>query len=95
MACDLAMSVVGVVWDGAEAVWRRWKALFDGYQSVRKLTEEERASLPFLHRFATLSSAEWRCWKHNLSEPDETLSGRYGEMVDRLNVEIDFSEVLG
>ena len=95
MAFDLAMSCVGFGWDGAEPVWSRWKALFDGYQSVRKLTEEELASLPFLHRFATLSIATWRFWKHNLSEPDETLSGRYLEMVDRLNVEIDFSEVLG
>ncbi len=95
MACDLAMSCVGFGWDGAEPVWGRWKALFDGYQSVRRLTEEEIASLPFLHRFATLSIAAWRFWKHNLSEPDESLSGRYVEMVDRLNVEIDFSEVLG
>lgn len=95
MAFDLAMSCVGFGWDGSEPVWSRWKALFDGYQSVRKLTEGELASLPFLHRFATLSIAAWRFWKHNLSEPDETLSGRYLEMVDRLNVEIDFSEVLG
>jgi homoserine kinase type II len=95
MAFDLAMSCVGFGWDGTEPVWGRWRALFDGYQSVRRLTEEEIASLPFLHRFATLSIATWRFWKHNLSEPDETLSGRYVEMVDRLNVEIDFSEVLG
>ena len=95
MAFDLAMACVGFGWDGTVPVWGRWKALFDGYQSVRKLTHEEVFSLPFLHHFATLSIAAWRFWKHNLSEPDEFLSDRYVEMVDRLSVEIDFSEVIG
>ena len=95
MAFDLAMACVGFGWDGTVPVWGRWKALFDGYQSVRKLTQEEVRALPFLHHFATLSIAAWRFWKHNLSEPDEFLSDRYVEMVDRLSVEIDFSEVIG
>ena len=95
MAFDLAMACVGFGWDGTVPVWGRWKALFDGYQSVRKLTQEEVRALPFLHHFATLSIAAWRFWKHNLSEPDELLSNRYLEMVDRLSVEIDFSEVIG
>ena len=95
MAFDLAMACVGFGWDGTVPVWGRWKALFDGYQSVRKLTQEEVRALPFLHHFATLSIAAWRFWKHNLSEPDEFLSDRYVEMVDRLSVEIDFSGVIG
>jgi len=95
MAFDLAMSCVGFGWDGAEPVWGRWRSLFDGYQSIRRLTEDELSCFPFLHRFATLSIGAWRFWKHNLREPDELLSKRYVEMVDRLNVEIDFSEVLG
>jgi homoserine kinase type II len=95
MAFDLAMACVGFGWDGTVPVWERWKALFDGYQSVRKLTQDEVNSLPFLHHFATLSIAAWRFWKHNLSEPDEFLSDRYVEMVDRLSVEIDFSGVIG
>ena len=94
-AFDLAMACVGFGWDGTVPVWGRWKALFDGYQSVRKLTQGEVSALPFLHHFATLSIAAWRFWKHNLSEPDELLSNRYLEMVDRLSVEIDFSEVIG
>ncbi len=95
MAFDLAMACVGFGWDGTVPAWERWKALFDGYQSVRKLTQEEVRALPFLHHFATLSIAAWRFWKHNLSEPDELLSDRYVEMVDRLSVEIDFSGVIG
>ena len=95
MAFDLAMACVGFGWDGAVPAWGRWKALFDGYQNVRELTPEEVDSLPFLHRFATLSIAAWRFWKHNLSEPDEFLSDRYVEMVDRLSVEVDFSGVIG
>ncbi len=95
MAFDLAMACVGFGWDGTVPAWERWKALFDGYQSVRRLTQDEVDSLPFLHRFATLSIAAWRFWKHKLSEPDEFLSDRYVEMVDRLSVEIDFSGVIG
>jgi len=95
MAFDLAMSCVGFGWDGNVPVWGRWKALLDGYQNVRRLTQDEVDSLPFLHRFATLSIAAWRFWKHNLSEPDESLSDRYVEMVDRLSLDIDFSEVIG
>jgi len=95
MAFDLAMACVGFGWDGTVPAWERWKALFDGYQSIRRLTQDEVDSLPFLHYFATMSIAAWRFWKHNLSEPDELLSDRYVEMVDRLSVEIDFSEVIG
>ena len=95
MAFDLAMACVGFGWDGTVPAWERWKDLFDGYQSIRRLTQEEVDSLPFLHRFATLSIAAWRFWKHSLSAPDELLSSRYLEMVDRLSVEIDFSEVVG
>jgi len=95
MAFDLAMACVGFGWDGNVPAWDRWKALFDGYQSVRRLTQDEIDSFPFLHHFATLSIAAWRFWKHNLSEPDEILSERYVEMVDRLDVEIYFPEVIG
>jgi len=95
MAFDLAMSCVGFGWDGTVPVMERWAALLDGYQSVRKLTRDEMDSMPFLHRFATLCIASWRFWKHNLRESDESLSHRYVEMVDRLSVEIDFSEVFG
>ena len=95
MAFDLAMACVGFGWDGTVPAWERWRALFDGYQNVRRLTRDEIDSLPFLHHFATLSIAAWRFWKHNLSEPDELLSDRYVEMVDRLSMEIDFTEVIG
>ena len=95
MAFDLAMACVGFGWNGTVPVMERWTALFDGYQSIRRLTQDEVDSLPFLHYFATMSIAAWRFWKHNLSEPDEFLSNRYVEMVDRLSVEVDFSEVIG
>jgi hypothetical protein len=48
--------------------------------------------MPEMHRYATLAIACWRFWKHNLKEPDESLSRRYLEMIDRLEVEFDFSE---
>jgi len=90
LAFDLAMSFVGFGWQGGSPVESRWEALVEGYQSVRRLSEEEIGKLPDLHRYATLAIACWRYWKHNLSEPDANLAKRYVEMVDRLDVDFYF-----
>ena len=89
-AFDLVMAFVGFGWDGRWPVQERWDALVSGYESVRSLTDSERVALTTLHRYATLSIAAWRYWKHVMSEPDEALEGRYLEMVDRLEIELDF-----
>jgi homoserine kinase type II len=91
-AFDLVMAFVGFGWDGGQPVGKRWNALLSGYESVRSLTKLERVALPTLYRYATLSIAAWRYWKHVMSEPDEVFEGRYLEMVDRLGVEFDFME---
>ena len=89
-AFDLVMAFVGFGWDAGRPVEERWGALVSGYESVRSLTEPERAALAALHRYATLSIAAWRYWKHVMTEPDTDLSGRYLEMVHRLDVEFGF-----
>ena len=89
-AFDLVMAFVGFGWAGGRPVQERWDALVSGYESVRSLTEPERAALAALHRYATLSIAAWRYWKHVMIEPSMDLSGRYLEMVDRLGVEFGF-----
>ena len=91
---DLAMAFVGFGWQGGAPVPERWQALLAGYESVRSLTAPERAALRAMHRYATLSIAAWRYWKHVMSEPDEKLAGRYLEMLDRLEVQFDFSEAV-
>ena len=89
-AFDLVMAFVGFGWQNGAPIRERWDALLTGYQSVRPLTDSERGALPALHRYATLSIAAWRYWKHVMSEPDEVLGERYLEMVDRLRVEFEF-----
>ena len=89
---DLVMAFVGFGWQGGAPVPERWQALLTGYESVRALTDSERAALPAMHRYATLSIAAWRYWKHVMSEPNEKLADRYLEMLDRLDVTFDFSE---
>ena len=86
------MAFVGFGWEDGKPVEKRWGSLVDGYLSISKFSLEEISSLPILHRFATLSIACWRYWKHNLTAPDASLSGRYVEMLERLCVEFDFSE---
>ena len=92
-AFDLVMAFVGFGWDAGKPVGERWDALVSGYESVRNLTDSERAALAVLHRYATLSIAAWRYWKHNMAEPGTELSVRYLEMVDRLGVEFGFQVV--
>ena len=89
-AFDLVMAFVGFGWDEGWPVQDRWDALVSGYESVRSLTDSERVALTTLHRYATLSIAAWRYWKHVMSEPDEAFEDRYLEMVDRLEIELDF-----
>jgi len=94
LSFDLVMAFVGFGWEGDMPIPSRWNSLIRGYQSVRSLSEEEISAIPLMHRYATLAIACWRFWKHNISAPDEELSGRYLEMVDRLTIEFDFSEGL-
>ena len=89
-AFDLMMAFVGFGWDGKEVFHERWNALLEGYESIRPLTQNERSALPALHRYATLSIAAWRYWKHVMTQPDEALKMRYLEMAHRLDQQIDF-----
>ena len=89
-AFDLAMAFVGFGWKDGAPVLERWNTLLEGYESIRPLSQQEKDSLPALHKYATLSIAAWRYWKHVMSEPDETLSGRYFEMFGRLEQEVIF-----
>ena len=89
-AFDLMMAFVGFGWNDEEPMHERWNALSEGYESVRPLSQEEKLALPALHRYATLSIAAWRYWKHVMTQPDDELKGRYLEMVNRLEIEINF-----
>ena len=89
-AFDLMMAFVGFGWNEDEALTDRWNTLLEGYESIRPLTQDERSALPALHRYATLSIAAWRYWKHVMTQPDEALKMRYLEMANRLDQQIDF-----
>ena len=89
-AFDLMMAFVGFGWNDGGPIGERWNALLEGYESIRPLSQEEKLALPALHRYATLSIAAWRYWKHVMTQPDDELKGRYLEMVNRLEIEINF-----
>ena len=61
---------------------------------MNRLSDVERAAMPAMHRYATLSIGAWRYWKHVMREPDVEFADRYLEMVDRLEVQFDFSEAV-
>ena len=90
LAFDLVMTFVGCGWENGEPVVERWRALLEGYQSVRLLSHEEMDSLSDLHRLATLSIAAWRYWQFVINLPDTKHTNRYLEMTDRLNKPLPF-----
>ena len=90
LAFDLVMTFVGCGWENGEPVVERWVALLEGYQSVRMLSHEERDSLSDLHHLATLSIAAWRYWQFVINLPNTEHTGRYLEMIDRLNKSLPF-----
>ena len=91
---DLAMAFVGFGWLEGVPMQNRWEALLAGYESVNRLSDVERAAMPAMHRYATLSIGAWRYWKHVMREPDVEFADRYLEMVDRLEIQFDFSEAV-
>ena len=89
-AFDLMMAFVGFGWNEDGPLTDRWNALLEGYESIRQLTQDEMSALPALHRYATLSIAAWRYWKHVMTQPEEALKSRYLEMTERLEIEFNF-----
>ena len=90
MALDLVMSFVGFGWKDGNPITERWQALLSGYESVRPLSDAERAALPDLHRYATLSIAAWRYWQFVMNIPGTEHADRYLEMTARLDKPLPF-----
>ena len=90
LAFDLVMTFVGFGWENGEPIGERWSAILDGYQSIRKLSEEEISALPDLHKLATLSIAAWRYWQFNINMPGTEHENRYLEMTSRLEKVLPF-----
>ncbi len=90
LAMDLVTTYVGFGWKDGSPVPELWDALLAGYESIRPLTEVERASLPELHRFAVLAVAAWRYWQFVIHVPGTKHTNRYVEMVERLDKTLPF-----
>jgi homoserine kinase type II len=90
LAFDLVMTFVGFGWENGEPISERWNAILDGYQSIRKLSEEEISALPDLHKLATLSIAAWRYWQFKINMPGTEHENRYLEMTSRLDKVLPF-----
>ena len=90
LAMDLVTTYVGFGWKDGLPVPELWDALLAGYESVRRLTDAERAALPDLHRFAVLAVAAWRYWQFVIHVPGTEHTDRYVEMAERLDKPLPF-----
>ncbi len=90
LATDLVVAFIGCCWDGDEPVEELWQALLEGYESVRELTQAERAALPELYRYAVLSVALWRYRKFRIEITGSEHADRYKLMTKRLAIPLPF-----
>ena len=90
LSFDLVMTFVGFGWEDGEPVAERWESILDGYQSIRRLSDDELGALAGLHRLATLSIAAWRYWQFVINMPGTEHTDRYLEMVGRLDKQLPF-----
>ena len=90
LAIDLVVAFIGCCWIDEKPVEELWFSLLSGYESVRPLSPEERAALPELYRYASLSVAAWRYRKFILDEDDSEHAGRYLLMMKGLEESVEF-----
>ena len=90
LASDLVVAFIGCGWEDGVPVEERWTALLEGYESVRQLSENERAALPELYYYATLSVAAWRYRKFRMEVTGTEHSDRYKLMTERLDIPLPF-----
>jgi homoserine kinase type II len=90
LAIDLVVAFIGCCWIDEKPVEELWFSLLSGYESVRPLSPEERAALPELYRYASLSVAAWRYRKFILDEEDSEHAGRYLLMMKGLEESVEF-----
>ena len=90
LAIDLVVAFIGCCWIDEKPVKELWFSLLSGYESVRPLSSEERAALPELYRYASLSVAAWRYRKFILDAEDSEHAGRYLLVMKRLEESVEF-----
>ena len=90
LAIDLVVAFIGCCWIDEKPVKELWFSLLAGYESVRPLSPEERAALPELYRYASLSIAAWRYRKFVLDEENSEHAERYLLMMKRLEESVEF-----
>ncbi|MBX9909275.1 MAG: homoserine kinase [Beijerinckiaceae bacterium] len=81
LAFDVAMAIVGMcVTDGIPCS-RRIDSLVAGYESVRVLSNEEKASIKPLAEYAAIMTSLWRYWRYRCHEPGHFKQHAYQEMA--------------
>ncbi|KQT21344.1 MULTISPECIES: phosphotransferase [unclassified Bradyrhizobium] len=81
LAFDVAMAIVGMcVVDGIPC-FRRIGSLVAGYESVRKLSTAERASIKPIVEYAAIMTSLWRYWRYRCHEPGHFKQHAYREMA--------------
>ncbi|MHC2317576.1 homoserine kinase type II [Bradyrhizobium diazoefficiens] len=81
LAFDVAMAIVGMCVVGGVPCVRRIGSLVAGYESVRELSNEEKASIRPIAEYAAIMTSLWRYWRYQCHEPGHVKKHAYREMA--------------
>ena len=77
---DIGMAIVGTCLRGPDVDWSKARALVEGYETVRKLEDQERVALQASIEYGALTTAYWRYWKYNIKQANQERAEKHLEM---------------
>lgn len=79
---DIGMAIVGTCAQASQLLANKIKALLTGYETVRKLLDIEKQTLPQMVRYCALLTCCWRFWKYHLDDTDKKNAAEHRIMLD-------------
>jgi homoserine kinase type II len=81
LAFDLAMAIVGMCVTDGIPCFGKIDRFVAGYESVRALSKEEKASIKPLAEYAAIMTSLWRYWRYRCHDPGHLKQHAYQDMA--------------
>jgi homoserine kinase type II len=78
---DVGMAIIGLCFKNEKLKLKRAKAFLEGYQSIRKLKQQEIKHLQFFTEYGAVLMSTWRAWKYHIDAPNHERAWKHQEMM--------------
>lgn len=78
---DVGMAIVGLCADGETIDLDRARALVAGYQTVQRMTDEDRETVQIFVAYAATATSFWRFRRFNIDTPNAEMAKHHRRMV--------------